>query len=412
MSRYSTDFIPNKSVPFQRSSGTSLVPARVKDIILDRTHPEYSRLGEGEAIGAVKYELIGRTTISDDTSELPTAYPINNTVRVYPLINEIVLLEVATSIAEISEEGDSERDPVQSVLSDNFGNLGANKEPNLTLKANAKKIYYTTIVGLYNAPNHNAFISSDEKKFFGEGVEEKSINPRKPFPGDVIIEGRLGQSIRMTGYDTKREISKNSDGNGEPLTVITNGQASTDNGFDSLVEDPNIDKSSIYLASNNQIAIKQARDRYEAVNEPPLRADQYKGAQVIISSGRLYFNAREEDINMTSKNLMTVSANEIGLDAEEYIGLDAKKIYLGRRARELEAQPVIMGESLEVFLNQLLKDLQSMARLMSKAETYEKEPIPTVRIAGRVLKAKMDSLLSQINPGGKSQLKSRKVFTE
>lgn len=404
MSNYSTNFIPNKSIPFQRKKGTSLSPARVKDIILDETHPEYLKYGGGQALGAIKYELIDRTSSEEDTQELPIAYPLNNVVRVYPLINEIVLLEVATNAISSVAEKKSNPDLRLSLKNDN--------ENESRFKLNAKKVYYTTVVGIWNNPNNNAIPEFDEKLNLGKGVEEKSVNPRKPQPGDILIEGRLGQSIRFTGYDPKRELSKNQDGNGKPLTIITNGQEETPNGFQFLSENPNKDKSSIYLTSDHQIAIKQARDKYEAVNEPPIRSDQYKGAQIIVSSGRLLFNAREEDINLVSSKLTTISSKEIGLDADDYIGLDAKKIYLGRRARELEIQPVIMGESLEVFLYQLCNNLKKLARTLESAVTPDRQPLLGVNIAGKILRADTDSLMSQINPGGQSQLKSRKVFTE
>ena len=50
---------------------------------------------------------------------------------------------------------------------------------------------------------------------------------------------------------------------------------------------------------------------------------------------------------------------------------------------------------------------------MTKAKTIDQKIIPNVNKEGIVFKAKLKSLTSQINPGGKqSQLKSRKVFTE
>ena len=49
---------------------------------------------------------------------------------------------------------------------------------------------------------------------------------------------------------------------------------------------------------------------------------------------------------------------------------------------------------------------------MQKAKTVDMKPIPKLNIEGFVLESVVDGLMSQINPGGKSLLKSRKVFTE
>jgi hypothetical protein len=68
------------------------LPARVVDIILDDTHDEWSDQGEIEALGAIKYRIIGVEQDESDPLELDIAYPLNSTFKVYPLLNEIVLL--------------------------------------------------------------------------------------------------------------------------------------------------------------------------------------------------------------------------------------------------------------------------------------------------------------------------------
>ena len=49
---------------------------------------------------------------------------------------------------------------------------------------------------------------------------------------------------------------------------------------------------------------------------------------------------------------------------------------------------------------------------MQIAKTVDMKPIPDLNVEGALLVAVVDGLKSQINPGGKSLLKSRKVFTE
>ena len=46
------------------------IPARVVDIILDDTHPEWTDQGEMEALGAIKFRLIGEDQSEEDPLEL------------------------------------------------------------------------------------------------------------------------------------------------------------------------------------------------------------------------------------------------------------------------------------------------------------------------------------------------------
>lgn len=74
---------------------------------------------------------------------------------------------------------------------------------------------------------------------------------RLPFEGDMILEGRFGNSIRFGSSNPrgKNNWSEN-DSEGDPITIISNGQPSKDS---TPLEDINNDASSIYLTSNQNI---------------------------------------------------------------------------------------------------------------------------------------------------------------
>ena len=88
----------------------------------------------------------------------------------------------------------------------------------------------------------------------GEYTKEDKISTTTnmlPFEGDMILEGRFGNSIRFGSSNPqgKNNWSEN-DSEGEPITIISNGQASADS---TPLEDINGDASSIYLTSNQNI---------------------------------------------------------------------------------------------------------------------------------------------------------------
>jgi hypothetical protein len=74
------------------SSNFEILPVRVKDIILDTSHPEYDKYDGPQSIGAIKYSLLDRKIDTSDTKTLPIAFPANRNFTTYPTRNEIVLL--------------------------------------------------------------------------------------------------------------------------------------------------------------------------------------------------------------------------------------------------------------------------------------------------------------------------------
>ena len=359
---------------------SDIVAVRVKDIILDKSHPEYKKFGNIESIGVIKYAPIDVNTDTEDTTVLPPAYPLDQSNKTCPLINEIVFL-------------------VKGVRADI-------KDGNAS--------YYLSPISIFNDINYNVSEDLLDNSKKGPGYEFK-INPKKrplyPFHGDVIHQGRHGQSIRFTGAKSFENYLVNDSNAGEPLTIITNGHKE-ESPRDLYIEDINKDNSSIYLANNHLIQLKQARDKYAGAVERPVLAKNYKGNQIIVNSGRLFFNASEDDINFSSREKISLTGEQISIDGDSSLGLDAKKIYLGEKALRFELQPALLGNQTELFLFELVNTLKALATIHTTLTDASGIPIPALNTFGRVFEAQMKSLLNQINPNGKSMLKSKKVFVE
>ena len=383
MSKFSRNFntLDNR---FQKRQGTKFIPARVKDIILDDSHPEYDLFGGPNAVGAVKYEIVAKDFTYEDPKELAIAFPINSAVREFPLLNEIILLTTAPD----------------STINN--------------IKGSNKVTYYTTVVGLWNHPNHNASPSQNEDSLdLGEELAElEDVNPLQPYPGDLILEGRQGQSLRFSGYKSNKNPLTDNENNGKPFTILSNGQEKVGNGYDHISENINADDSSIYLTSNHSIPLEQIRTKYLGLNEDPIRANQYKGAQVIVSSGRLFFNAYNEDINFTSNGKFSTTSKEVGIDAEDYIGLDANKIYLGSEARRFESQPAVLGNELEVTLKEIADILIRIGTAFNSAVTTNGGTVTSLIQIGKTVIEVGNSLNNTVNIDGDSRLKSKKTFIE
>lgn len=370
---------------FTGRQGSISMAVRVKDIILDDKHPEYKKYGKTSAIGVIKYESVVDSVNEPDTENLSEAYPLDVYSKTYPLVNEIVILHKAPATGEPDR------------------------------KTNVKA-YYSTIINAWNLLNHNASApwnkEWEENQYeIGEGIQEIQVNPLKPSPGDILFSGRHGQSIRFSGYNHNNNPLFNQDNDGKPITIIRNGQQEEKDREKFINEDINKDDSSIYLTSNHPIKLKPARDKQDSFKERPKSPETYIGKQVAIASGRLVFDAKDDDMLFASKGSLGISSLNVGIDGKEYVSLDADKIYLGKFAKDYELQPVILGNSLEVFLTSLLTALDSLATKLTAASASG-VPILALNQEGPALKAVAQALKKQINPNGKSQLKSRKVFTE
>lgn len=359
---------------------SEFVPVRVKDIILHENHPEYIKFGKVESIGVIKYAPINANIDTSDTKALPGAFPLDHSNKTCPLINEIVFLTVGYK--DISKD--------------------------------SAVAYYLSPISLFNEVNWNPSKDTLDSSTPEPGYDfpvGTGKRPLHPFNGDNIIQGRHGQSLRFTGAKSFLNPYVNDSNSGAPLTIITNGhQEEAANKL--YVEDINKDLSSIYLASDHIIPLEQVRDKYAGAVTRPVTAKNYRGAQIVINSGRLYFNSTDDDILFSANGNFGVTSKQVSLDGVDAVGLDAKKVYLGEKAARFELQPVLLGNQTELFLFQLLSSLESLSNALIKARTANQIPIPALNINGFALQSNMKALKNQINPNGDSLLKSKKVYTE
>ena len=242
-------------------SESNIVSGRVISVILDQNHAKFQELGEWDSIGVIFYKTRRRDyhgeyqdESSIDEQELDIddiAYPLYPNLCNIPLVNEMVpLIEVR----------------------------GREKQ---------KTTYYLPPIKIWNHPHHNALPSlatilnvQDDNNTLDDGFptreiiydkdnneqinlgryfdENLSTRPLLPYEGDVLLEGRFGNSIRFGSTNSSSFIvTPNPWSNGEvkvgdPITIIRNGQSVSEEekGYKHTLENINEDNSSIYMTSN------------------------------------------------------------------------------------------------------------------------------------------------------------------
>lgn len=364
--------------------------ARVVDIIMDDSHPEYDKYGKLDGIGMIKYYKLGtQKPVDDSTVEAYTgvAFPIDRNRVTYPLKNEVVLLTKGPSFSVENQKSNS-------------------------------KNYYQTVFSIYNHIHHNALPPDTGSKSvdIGNGIDEQgSIAPLQPLPGDYILQGRLGNSIRLSGgLSTKSPWTDDSNKNA-PITIIRNGQKESEQGYGNILEDINEDSTSIYLTSNHSLPLNLANSKRDSYNDIPDTPSNYQGSQLLINSNRLTLNAKESDILLSSATSIGLNSNTVNIDSNEYICIDSDKIYLGVKARTNQGankQPAVLGHRMEAFMQDVLDQLIAMAKAMGAAKTVDGKSVPTINLRGNSAEIILKELKNQLNPKGNSNLKSKKLYIE
>ena len=242
-----------------QSINNNWIAVRVNDIILNIDHPKFEDYGGYDSLGTIYYTKLDNPISTKNlwASTAQIAKPLYSHIKYYPLINEIVLI-VDTNDKNIYNSSD-------------------------------KSSYYLPQVNIWNHPHHNALPSvrdlesedtSNDYKQTENGIvrrtedgstdiklgdyfrEQTNIKPLLPYEGDMIFEGRFGNSIRFGSTNMGESIPDENKNQwsqvgevGNPITIIRNGQSENtdEKGWVPLIEDSNNDSSIIYMTSNQQI---------------------------------------------------------------------------------------------------------------------------------------------------------------
>tara|TARA_R110000824_G_scaffold227641_1_gene415488 strand:+ start:3962 stop:5641 length:1680 start_codon:yes stop_codon:yes gene_type:complete len=110
--------------------------------------------------------------------------------------------------------------------------------------------------------------------------EQTGINNLQPYEGDIIVQGRHGQSIRLgSSLQPSAESDKNKryfkmptwapGGSGEqgPIVIIRSGQGESNTTNDYVIEKVNSDKASLYVCSGQKIPIAVASPDFNSLDE-------------------------------------------------------------------------------------------------------------------------------------------------
>lgn len=321
--------------------------------------------------GAIEFEEVGGGSLG---LGLNTARPLDPNIRKYPVKDELVYI---------------------------IGMPGQGLQTN----SNSITYYYISNIGMWNNPNYNGFPKDPERQDpnlnkniqtitaglpskatatpittqqTGTFREKGNIHPLSYYEGDVNIEGRWGNSIRL-GSTIKQGARiifppKQLTGSlGDPLVMIRNGQNpnNTEN-FSTVDENFEQDLASIYLTSTQQIPLNIGTGLLQTYNsgsapEPPAI---YAKPQIALNSGRILLNAGTVEGSILlfgSKTIGLQSNKTINIKAESDIILEGSTVKITSNA----TSPAAKGDELVSLLTILIQQLNEFM-IVCKDITYEK----------------------------------------
>ena len=281
--------------------------------------------------------------------------------------------------------------------------------------------FYTNKLGMFNSPNSNVLpaltlstgpsgdkaatvsdytlhgaggtpTSEEEKDFVFDQLEsfnsDLNVKPLRQYAGDVTIEGRFGNGIRL-GSNHRKGIHMANDSSDNYISSNVKIQAGLEMDaplketqfMKPVDEDINEDGSSIWLTTDETVALEpgssEATTHYENFGPP----SEYKGKQVHINSDRLVFNSKQEEtIIFSKKDIYCNTQAEFIVDADEKLILhtpgtsfinsdgrmdlvtqdktvvDSPFIYLGDDGAD---EPVVLGNKLLDIMNQLCDGIRA-----------------------------------------------------
>jgi len=192
-----------------------------------------------------------------------------------------------------------------------------------TLTKTGIEWYYFSPYSIQSSINSNLLpgisyntISEAEAQKIKPGVnfEAKSISPLQPYEGDLMIEGRWGNTLRF-GSTTKNEsglINASWHGAastvGDPIIILSNGQINKPN-KQFVVENIQTDNASIYLTSTQKIK------QFKLQNKLKIGTSEsaFSKPQLIGTADRIILTAKTDIVAIDSQKGIELHAPNINI---------------------------------------------------------------------------------------------------
>jgi hypothetical protein len=336
----------------------------------------FKKYGEYDTLGGIMFDSFTNPILITNTSKEDNllknynfAKPLFPNIQHIPLINEITyIISFPSTNTQNPRNIDLNQISYYYFQPLNMWNtLNQNAFPDPLTDYNKESDSQITNTS-YQQAQAGATVNQDAPESeinLGKTFKEKdNIKHLQPYEGDIIYEGRWGQSIRFGSTVLNQNPWSSTGEEGSPILIIRNGQAPSETAtWIPTIEEINNDLGSIYFGSNQQLPLNAASinySSYQTSSTTPTSPDKYTSNQIIITSGRLVFNSSQDHILLSSNTSINLNAiNSVNIDTDSAI-IQSKKLYLGDKDAD---EPLLLGNQTVDLLDTLLESLKSFLNI-------------------------------------------------
>lgn len=315
---------------------------------------------------------------SKSGGDIITARALDANIKNIPIIGEIVLITKApTSYSNFIFQGYEYYYTKPISIQSSVHHNGLPASTGLTPNNNARnpQTRKDSQSGLPKNSSDNQPSGNSIDIFFPERLD---VFPIQPYTGDIILEGRWGQSIRFGStvdesreYPIKPSWKKGLGDTGNPILIISNGTNPDVNGKkfnDFILEDIDTDDSTIWMTSGQYVKFTPASTTNKSMvnkNIDLFKTNNYSGNQILCASDRIILNSKKQELIAFAKEGIGLSTEKsVTIDAKNSIELESSIINLGLNAKE----SALLGDTTVKWLSDLcsaLNDLINQINVMT-----------------------------------------------
>jgi hypothetical protein len=282
---------------------------------LQYIEPDQNQTGNADQLFSIQVQTVNRYTRKRD---IRTVRPANMNDLQIPLIGEHVLIFRA-----YNQETTLSNTGIQWYYLKPYAiqsNINANLVPGIS---------------------YRDIITETEAQSIKSGIDFKttSVSPLQPYEGDIIYQGRWGNTIRLgstvKNVDSLIAPTWQGERDVDPLIIISNGQRNLENKR-FVVENIQEDPASIYLTTSQKIpSFKLNNNLSNASSE-----SEYNKPQIIASADRITLRAKTDHVI---------------LDSQTGIEINSPKIFLGSSENK---EPMLHTEAVVEILQKIIDTIQ------------------------------------------------------
>ena len=317
--------------------------------------------------------IVGESTNPNNIGKIYTANPLNPNITNIPVIGELVDLHKSSSPNSNGMQWlYGQPKGAYGTTSVNTNGVEPKLAPNKPTSQSTVKNYQAAALGVpITQP-------TQQNTQPAQSIEDPKISSLESNPGDIIYEGRHGQSLRLGNTE------KN------PIVILRNGQNPNQpvEPGSPIKENIQGDMSSLYLTSNQKIDFSLSSPLSLKKFTTP---KEYIGPQSILNSDRIILNAKKDSILISGYQSVGISAGDT-VDIESNNIILEGNTFLGSNTA---TESALLGDTTVFYLSQLATAVKALASIIETSQLFP-GGVPVPDAAGGIIGGNASSVVSDV----------------